>query len=124
MFLRCVQQRKRLERFHSERGRPLRRYIAPANTVDRSFACISKMASGSEHINPFPKRRKSLQTIILNLIKTAEKFSKIFENTMGRYEQFLLFPQCFEKVCTRKDFNYNIGVAGQTNITHTPFTVY
>ena len=42
------------ERFHSERGCPLRRSIAPASTVDKSFACISKMASGGRHINPFP----------------------------------------------------------------------
>ena len=54
----------------------------------------------------------------------AEKFSKRVENMMGRYEQFLLFPQCFQKACTIKDFNYNIGVAEQNNITHTPFTVY
>ena len=113
-----------LKRFHSERGRLLRRSIAPASTVDRSFACISKMASGSGHINPFPKRRKSLQTTILNLMKMAEKFSKRLENVMGRYKQLLLFPKCFQTACTRKDFNYNIGVTGQTNITHTPFTVY
>ena len=34
----------------------------------------------------------------------AEKFSKWVENTVGkgeiaRYEQFLLFPQCFQKAC-------------------------
>ena len=57
-------------------------------------------------------------------MKMAENFSKRLENMMGRYEQFLLFPQCFQKACTGKDFNYNIEVAGQTNITHTPFTVY
>ena len=33
------------------------------------------------------------------------KFSKRVENTMGkeeiaRYEQFLLFPECFQKSCT------------------------
>ena len=33
------------------------------------------------------------------------KFSKLVENTVGRgeiarYEQFLLFPQCFQKACT------------------------
>ena len=32
-------------------------------------------------------------------------FSKMVENTVGkgeiaRYEQFLLFPQCFQKTCT------------------------
>ena len=34
----------------------------------------------------------------------SRKFSKLVENTVGkgeiaRYEQFLLFPQCFQKVC-------------------------
>ena len=43
---------------------------------------------------------------------------------MGRYEQFLLFPQCFQKACTRIDFNYNFGLAGQTNITHTHFSLF
>ena len=35
----------------------------------------------------------------------GRKFSKTVENTVGkgeiaRYEQFLLFPQCFQKPCT------------------------
>ena len=35
----------------------------------------------------------------------GEKFSRRLENTVGkgeiaRYEQFLLFPQCFQKTCT------------------------
>ena len=34
----------------------------------------------------------------------SRKFSKLAENTVGkgeiaRYEQFLLFPQCFQKAC-------------------------
>ena len=34
----------------------------------------------------------------------SKKFSKLVENTVGkgeiaRYEQFLLFPQCFQKAC-------------------------
>ena len=37
--------------------------------------------------------------------KNGGKFSKRVENTVGkgeiaRYEQFLLFPQCFQKICT------------------------
>ena len=37
--------------------------------------------------------------------ENARKFFKGVENTMGkreiaRYEQFLLFPQCFQKACT------------------------
>ena len=38
-------------------------------------------------------------------MKMAESFSKRVENTVvkgeiGRYEQFLLFPQCFQKTST------------------------
>ena len=45
-------------------------------------------------------------TTILDLMKMAEKFSKWVENTVGkgeiaRYEQFLLFPLCFQKTCTQ-----------------------
>ena len=41
---------------------------------------------------------------ISNLTKTAESSLKRVENTVGkgeiaRYEQFLLFPQCFQKAC-------------------------
>ena len=41
---------------------------------------------------------------ISNLNEMAPKFSKRIENTVGkgeiaRYEQFLLFPQCFQKAC-------------------------
>ena len=37
--------------------------------------------------------------------ENGSKFSKRVENTVGkgeiaRYEQFLLFPQCFQKTCT------------------------
>ena len=37
--------------------------------------------------------------------ENERKFSKRVENTVGkgeiaRYEQFLLFPQCFQKTCT------------------------
>ena len=36
--------------------------------------------------------------------ENSRKFSKQVENTVGkgeiaRYEQFLLFPQCFQKAC-------------------------
>ena len=37
--------------------------------------------------------------------ESGRMFSKRVENTVGkgeiaRYEQFLLFPQCFQKICT------------------------
>ena len=62
--------------------------------------------------NPFPNDKfwtlpisKSLQMTILSLMKIVESFSKWVENTMGkgeiaRYEQCLLFPQCFQMICT------------------------
>ena len=40
-----------------------------------------------------------------NLMKNAERSPKQVENTVekeeiARNEQFLLFPQCFQKICT------------------------
>ena len=45
-----------------------------------------------------------MQTTISNMTKNGRKLSKRVENTVGKgeiacYEQFLLFPQCFQKVC-------------------------
>ena len=39
-----------------------------------------------------------------NLINMAESYPKFLENTVGKeeiahYEQFLLFPLCFQKTC-------------------------
>ena len=61
---------------------------------------------------PFPKR-KSLDSSKLkefadnnfNFDVNDRTFSRQVENTVGkgeiaRYEQFLLFPQCFQKTCT------------------------
>ena len=62
--------------------------------------------------NPFPNNKfwtgpnlKSLQMSISNLMKMAEISTNGLENTVGkeeiaRYEQFLLFPQCFQKTRT------------------------
>ena len=61
---------------------------------------------------PSPKRRildsSKLKEIADNSFEFDEfgrKFSKQVENTAGKgeiapYEQFLLFPQCFQKSCT------------------------
>ena len=69
----------------------------------------------SQHIKPFqsfPKRQildssklKQFADDNFNLMKMAQNSSKWIENIVGkreiaRYEQFLLFPQCFQKVCT------------------------
>ena len=49
-------------------------------------------------------KRKTLQTTIVELIKIAESCPNEMENTVGkgeiaRHEQFLFFPQCFQKTC-------------------------
>ena len=67
---------------------------------------------------PFGKESTLSQTTNIRLFQTEEfadnnfeldensrKFSRGVENTVGngeiaRYEQFLLFPQCFQKTCT------------------------
>ena len=63
-------------------------------------------------VNLFPNdkfwtgpNRKSLHTSISSLMKMAEISMNGLENTVGKeeiacYEQFLLFPQCFQKTCT------------------------
>ena len=60
----------------------------------------------------FPKRQildwsklKNLADDNFKFYENGRKFSKRVENTVGkgenaRYEQFLLFPQCFQKICT------------------------
>ena len=60
----------------------------------------------------FPKRRildpsklKQFAGDNFKFDENGKKFSKWLENTVGkgeiaRYEQFLLFPQCFQKTCT------------------------
>ena len=63
------------------------------------------------HVNHFPKRHildsSKLKEFVddnFKFDKIGSKFSKRVENTAGRgeiarYEQFLLFPQCFQKTC-------------------------
>ena len=67
---------------------------------------------GGTIFNPFPNDKISdtakLKEFADHNFKCDEnrrKFSIRVENTMGkgeiaRYEQFLLFPQCFQKTCT------------------------
>ena len=61
---------------------------------------------------PFPKRQildssklKDFADVNFRFDENCRKFSKRIENTVGngeiaRYEQFLLFPLCFQKMCT------------------------
>ena len=60
---------------------------------------------------PFSKRQildlpnsKEFEDYDFKVGENGRKFSKWIENTVGkgeiaRYEQFLLFPQCFQKTC-------------------------
>ena len=52
-----------------------------------------------------PSKLKDLADDKLELNDNGKKFSNWVENTVGKgeiacYEQFLLFPQCFQKTCT------------------------
>ena len=61
--------------------------------------------------NPLPDNKildwsklKQIEDDIFIFDENSRKFSKRVENTVGkgeiaRYEQFLLFPQCFQKAC-------------------------
>ena len=63
-------------------------------------------------LNPFPNdiildssRLKAFADDNFELNENGRKFSNQIENTAGkgeiaRYEQFLLFQQCFQKTCT------------------------
>ena len=49
--------------------------------------------------------------------ENGREFSKAVENTLGkgeiaRYDQFLLFPQCFQKSCTADTKNQGLFVKG------------
>ena len=64
---------------------------------------------------------ESLQTTISCLIKNGRKFSKGIGNTVGkgeiaRYEQFLLFPQCFQKTCTADTYLQTV----LSQVSHSP----
>ena len=66
----------------------------------------------SKYVKPFPKRQildssnlKEFADDNFKSDRNSRKFSKRVENTLekgeiARYEQFLLFPQCFQKNST------------------------
>ena len=69
-----------------------------------SYICPDKMLF---LFNPLPYNKIldwSKLKRIFKFDENSRKFSKRVENTVGkgeiaRYEQFLLFPQCFQKAC-------------------------
>ena len=72
--------------------------------------CILKILRGNRFLNPFPNHKvQTFQTEFADenfkFDANGRKFSKWVENTVGKgeiahYEQFLLFPQSFQKTCT------------------------
>ena len=77
-----------------------------------SYSRWSLNAGSITLVCPFPKRHtldsSKLKEVADDNFKSdvnGIKFFKWVENTVGkgeiaRYEQFLLFPQCFQKTCT------------------------
>ena len=70
---------------------------------------LNKFEAGARMVKPFPNDKyrtlpnwKTVQATILTFEDSGRKFSEIVKSSEGkgeiaRYEQFLLFPQCFQK---------------------------
>ena len=79
------------------------------NFVVITITCYTQFLS---HVNPCSKRQildssklKEFADDNLKFDENDGKLSKLVENTEGkgeiaRYEQFLLFPRCFQKACS------------------------
>ena len=77
-----------------------------------SFLPRIKNVTENSYFNLFPNDKildssklKEFAHDSFKLDENSRKFSKRVENTVGkgeiaRYEQFLLFPQCFQETCT------------------------
>ena len=75
-----------------------------------------------ELFNPFPndkyktlRKLKKFADDNFKFNENSRKFSIRVENTVGkeeiaRYEQFLLFPQCFQKTCTANQGLFGKGL--------------
>ena len=72
----------------------------------------TKVITSQIQIQPFPEQQildssklKEFADSNFNFDENGRKFFKQVENTVGkreiaRFEQFLLFPRCFQKICT------------------------
>ena len=72
-----------------------------------SFSCNVLTLSQITNFRQFldPSKVKEFADDNFQIDRNDRKFSKWVENTVGKgeiacYEQFLLFPQCFQKTCT------------------------
>ena len=69
----------------------------------KTFTFLAVKSRDCVVVNPFPNNKFADDNFKFD--ENGKKFSKPVENTVGkgeiaRYEQFLLFPQCFLKTCT------------------------
>ena len=81
-----------------------------SSSSDRNY-CTCRNKTATAVALSFPKRQildssklKKFADDNFNFDENGRKFFKRVENTVGkgeiaRYEQFLLFPQCFKKAC-------------------------
>ena len=77
-----------------------------------SLNLVSLFSIASSHNYTFPKQQildssksKEFEDDKIKVDETGREFSKWIENTPGKaeiahYEQFLFFPECFQKTCT------------------------
>ena len=75
------------------------------NVIHCANSNLQKLLTLSQMINFSPFQFKASTDDNFKLDENGRKFSNQVENTVGkgeiaRYEQFLLFPQCFQKACT------------------------
>ena len=80
----------------------------------------------TKECHPFPNDKikslpngKILQTTVVRFDKNGGKFSRMVENTIGngeiaRYEQSLLFSQCFQKTVLQTSKNKGLTGKGLT----------
>ena len=80
---------------------PLLQFFPP---YERQIKCFNSLTpSQTKNLDSY--KPKEFADDNFKLDENGRKFSKRVENTMekgeiARYEQFLLFPQCFQKACT------------------------
>ena len=85
---------------------------ARALQYEKAIGAWCEIWESMTYVEPFPKRQildssklKESADDNFEFDEYGRKFSKWIQNSVGkgeiaRYEQFLLFPQCFQKTCT------------------------
>ena len=68
-------------------------------TVDRKTN-TSSVLYNLFTFNPFPNRLFQTERICRRQFQTRWEKNTVRKGEIARYEQFLLFPQCFQKTCT------------------------